>query len=428
MDVPAKLLQQSALLAKQAAELIKNHREQIQNHQQQILNEIVNEPTDETGSQTNPEQPPEKFEHNPPIRRLPMAPTEEPKEPEFFRKFIRRCVEDGEYSSLPANSAFLKKSTSRGKTLKLTESFMREKHGRIEYFQSDRDGRDIELKQYFTIPKDAGDVTQLKYIKFKNFGGNSLQSIVFRIGFSKDDLTRGYERDRVMGITNKYDSCILKSRVIGDEIVYEIPDFFPVIPNFLLKQEVRIEINCNTRCNLNDVSLHCIDYYRTEEDKKYFLNRNYVLTRFPYIHSTKIETPFNKEIIRKTANLSFGWFGKSNGFFVTYKNDNGNRLTNIKVKVNCYTYLELNEADIEMWCTRVSDNCIYVPLDGNKDYNLYYGKNSINFDQIDEVSVEITHHNPTNINNITAYTIENTMAKYGGGYFKCRRLTDTFWF
>jgi hypothetical protein len=381
MDIPAKLLEQSALLAKQAAELINSRKNYIQQQQEQneheekeqeTHNENISGPTDETGSQTNPE-PPQK-----PI------PFEE-------------MLEDGSFSSLPDNSVFLKKSVCMP----------------CKFTRHNTDPRNTIM-----IRSQSNGVIQLKYIKFKDVNNFSLKNIRINIG----------------NVTNTIPAFLLTKRVIKycsingecEDYVYEFPDFLSLYPQFMVSRPTSIKYEFTG--GFFECSLHGLEHYIKQNDMKYFLNRNMVRTRFPQIQEGGQFLTYHRKTLQNTRIVTeyetyLDLNGKTNGIFIDKFPiiDKIPIAERIEIFINNIPYMDMDRTDIEAY-TQVNENNIYIPFDGNKDYRPVNNKlDAINFSRIDEAKIRITIGSriPGFIpQQMKIYAITNNISVYKNGDIK----------
>lgn len=164
-----------------------------------------------------------------------------------------------------------------------------------------------------------------------------------------------------IGIIQEIPLSLCQKEYIDDKIVFKLEDYMfpPIIHLSLAYHETSVSLKSGDEYNEAIVGIEKI--YFSQNTNKEIANKNFNFCDYQYMKTYY----FNKCEIDIPQGSSF-----MKGFFI--RNQNIKYLKNLKIKLriqgNEYTRFDFNKTQIQMFTTKINQDCIYFSFSGKDDY------------------------------------------------------------
>jgi len=185
----------------------------------------------------------------------------------------------------------------------------------------------------------------------------------------------------------------------------------------LTYHEVKIGVDLEDEGNIEEIKLYGTNTLLDIEERNHMSNANYEHKIFQLQHQNHSynENQYIQPMNSNTVNIEFNHC--TNGFFIEIENISS--LQNLELRLNSLTRLNYNPIQLQLYCKKINDNMLYLPLNSVLD-NLFDPSlnGALNMSRIDNISLKCT--SSQEIRNINIYSITHNMLMYseGSGYLK----------
>jgi len=185
----------------------------------------------------------------------------------------------------------------------------------------------------------------------------------------------------------------------------------------LTYHEVKIGVDLEDEGNIEEIKLYGTNTLLDIEDRNQMSSTNYEhkIFQLQHLNHSYNENQYIQPMNNNTVNIEF--YHCTNGFFIEIENISS--LQNLELRLNSLTRLNYNPIQLQLYCKKINDNMLYLPLNSVLD-NLFDPSlnGTLNMSRIDNMSLNCT--SSQEIRNINIYSITHNMLMYfeGAGCLK----------
>ena len=248
---------------------------------------------------------------------------------------------------------------------------------------------------------------------------HKIESIIFKIGFQEIikipiDLCNKIYEYKCKHISR--DSVLDKFKNKSNkEYIYVLPWYIfeleHMCPLALKYHKASLEFNYNENSiNKNNIQtyVHMSKSYYNPQTRLSIYNKFQSLSHYMIgFNGEHIHLPGNQTTTKMLYTLH-----STKGFFLD--NICLDYIDNITIKLNGIELINYNNTDLLLFTEQISNNCIYIPFNATKCYEVNENKhwyNSYNSSRIDEIEIEITNSGEYD-QNILLYNIHLNILQY----------------